>query len=176
MINQNYFKQINTEEKAYFLGLIYADGNVTGNIFQILLAEEDAGVLEILKNSIKPSSKLYYYDRKNIKWKNCKRFSIHNKEIVKDLQNWGVYERKTYTSLKIPKINNVLIKHFIRGFLDGDGFISFTESNFIFSAILIANLKFLIFLSNNTISLSLLKHTIPVARGSIFANNFLIFI
>jgi hypothetical protein len=130
MINQNYFKQINTEEKAYFLGLIYADGNVTGNIFQILLAEEDSEVLEILKNSIKPNSKLYYYDRKNVKWKNCKRFSIHNKEIVKDLQSWGVFERKTYTSLKIPKIDKVLIKHFIRGFLDGDGFISFTESNY----------------------------------------------
>lgn len=130
MINQNYFKQIDTEEKAYFLGLIYADGNITGNIFQILLAEEDSNVLEILKNSIKPSSKLYYYDRKNIKWKNCKRFSIHNKTIVSDLQNWGVIERKTYKTLTIPKIDKMLIKHFIRGFLDGDGFISFTESNY----------------------------------------------
>jgi hypothetical protein len=130
MINQNYFRQIDTEEKAYFLGLIYADGNVTGNIFQILLAEEDSDVLEILKNKIKPKGNLNHYDRKNVKWKNCKRFSIHNKSIVKDLSSWGVVERKTYFELSIPKIDKSLIKHFIRGFLDGDGFVSITESNY----------------------------------------------
>jgi hypothetical protein len=130
MINQNYFRQIDTEEKAYFLGLIYADGNITGNIFQILLSEEDSDVLEVLKNRIKPEGTLNYYNRNNIKWKNCKRFSIHNKTIVKDLNFWGVVERKTYSELSIPKIDNSLIRHFIRGFLDGDGFISFTESNY----------------------------------------------
>lgn len=131
MINKNYFENIDSEEKAYFLGLIYADGNVIGNLFQILLAEEDSNVLEILKNQIKPESRLYYYDRKNPKWKNCKRFSIMNKDIVKDLNKWGVVERKTYSKLTIPQIEKFLIKHFIRGFLDGDGFISCLESNYI---------------------------------------------
>lgn len=131
MVDENYFENIDNEEKAYFLGLIYADGNVTGNIFQIVLSEEDSNVLEILKLRIKPNSTLTYLDRKNPKWKNCKKFSIWNKKIVSDLLKWGVVERKTYKELHIPIIEKNLIRHFIRGFLDGDGFISINESNHI---------------------------------------------
>lgn len=131
MVNKNYFEKIDNERKAYFLGLIYADGNVTKNIFQIVLIEEDFPILDTLREELNIDRKLQYINRGNPKWKNCYRFGIHNKKIVKDLYSWGVVERKTYSEITLPKINHNLIKHFIRGFFDGDGFISVTESNYI---------------------------------------------
>lgn len=125
MINQKYFESIDSEEKAYFLGLIFADGNVMDSRLTLLLAEEDSKVLDILLKNIKPDGRINFLDRKNPKWKNCRIFSIHNKEIVKDLNGWGVLQRKRYTTLSIPNIDHSLIRHFIRGFMDGDGFISY---------------------------------------------------
>ncbi len=131
MVNKDYFEKIDTERKAYFLGLIYADGNVIKNIFQIVLIEEDFLILDLLRKELNVGRKLQYINRNNSKWKNCYRFGIYNKKIVTDLYSWGVVERKTYSEMKLPKIDHSLMRHFIRGFLDGDGFISITESNYL---------------------------------------------
>ena len=45
---------------------------------------------------------------------------------MEDLHNLGVVENKTYKELHIPKqIPNELIKHFIRGYFDGDGSLNY---------------------------------------------------
>ena len=40
-LNENYFEKIDTEEKAYWLGFIYADGYITGDKLGISLAKCD---------------------------------------------------------------------------------------------------------------------------------------
>ena len=40
-VDESYFKEINTESKAYFLGLMYADGSVSKNTFYLKLKDED---------------------------------------------------------------------------------------------------------------------------------------
>jgi hypothetical protein len=46
ILNEKYFKNINTEEKAYILGLLYADGYINNNGFGITLTEIDKELLE----------------------------------------------------------------------------------------------------------------------------------
>lgn len=60
--NDNYFENIDNEEKAYFLGLIYADGNVSASTdtCKIGLLQSDSDVLiELGKRMM---DKNYSYD------------------------------------------------------------------------------------------------------------------
>jgi len=130
VFNENYFETINTKDKAYFLGLLYADGNIYKTLptlkhkkvrkrLQIFLNAEDKYILELFSNYLDYKGKLYK-DRKGY------RFLIHNDKIVSDLENLGICERKSLI-LKFPTEEQVpshLIHHFIRGYFDGDGCIS----------------------------------------------------
>lgn len=115
--NDSFFENINTEEKAYFLGLLFADGNVylKRNRVQITLINEDAYILEKFKEVINSSAKLYI-DREKYS-----KLILGSKKMCNDLISLGCTPNKSLT-LKFPdKIPKELIHHFIRGFFDGDG-------------------------------------------------------
>lgn len=123
--NEDYFSEIDTEDKAYWLGFIYADGFITkrtyGNpVFGITLAEKEP--LELLNecmSSNKPIGvykKVNSYNSESIEYK----LAFCSKKLVSDLEKWGCVERKTF-KLKFPNISRELIPHFIRGYFDGDG-------------------------------------------------------
>ena len=65
--NDNYFENIDTEEKAYFLGLIYSDGNVrerNGKYYlNIELKREDKYILEKFASELRCGNKIYDRDR-----------------------------------------------------------------------------------------------------------------
>ena len=65
-INEHIFDTIDTEEKAYWLGFLFADGNVSkrDNCFEMSLAEKDKEHLEKFNNFINHS--------RNIKLKKVK--------------------------------------------------------------------------------------------------------
>ena len=50
-IDINFFKEIDTEEKAYFLGIMFSDGSVSKNQFYLKLNDED--VVIKFKNALK---------------------------------------------------------------------------------------------------------------------------
>lgn len=115
------FSVIETEEDAYWLGFIYADGYVSdNNDFEIGLKESDYLHLEKFIKYLNLNSNVKY----NKKQKSC-RVIYRNKTLVDNLKNFGVVPRKSLI-LKFPydKISDNLIKHFIRGYFDGDGCIS----------------------------------------------------
>lgn len=121
----NFFKKIDTEEKAYWLGFIYADGNIYYNeknyksVFQIALAKVDKNHLLKLKKSMKIEHPLY-------KDKNSYRLMVNNIELCRDLENLGVNPNKSLNcTFPTPEqVPEHLIRHFIRGYFDGDGYIS----------------------------------------------------
>lgn len=118
--NENLFSKIDTEEKAYWLGFIFADGYVSdNNNFEISLGIKDKSHLLKLSNLIS----------KNITEDSFRcRLGIKNKKLVEDLNKYGVIPRKSLI-LKFPtNINNLLISHFIRGYFDGDGCIYYGKS------------------------------------------------
>jgi hypothetical protein len=121
------FEKIDTEEKAYWLGFLYADGSITYDtirnryVIELALAEKDLNHLEKFKNFLMSSKNIEY--RESTK---AYRISIYSKKMCKDLIKLGCVPKKSLTLVfpnekQIPK---PLIIHFIRGYFDGDGSIS----------------------------------------------------
>lgn len=120
-VNENYFREIDTPEKAYFLGLLFSDGNnneKTG-VVRISLQEEDSYILDTFNKYIYQNDRpLYHTEIKGYKSSSC--LAICNRTISNDLKILGCVGNKSLT-LDFPNINNNFIKHFIRGYFDGDG-------------------------------------------------------
>lgn len=126
-IDETKFEKIDTEEKAYWLGFIYADGNVYESgkyktkVLNICLSHIDKEHLYKFCSFLKTKKPLYFRKKLN-------QYSIHiwNIKIYNDLYKLGVIPNKTPT-LRFPKINDNLKRHFIRGYFDGDGWISYNN-------------------------------------------------
>lgn len=127
-LNENFFDVIDSEEKAYLLGLLYADGtNSTGKTeIKLALHEQDASILEIFKNILQPDKPLYFEMGKG-KRGDVYKLVINSKKISYRLCDLGVIPAKTL-KLKFPEfIDDNLMHHFVRGFFDGDGNIHFNK-------------------------------------------------
>ena len=134
-IQEDFFDKIDTEEKAYILGLLYADGynNTDRNSVNLGLKESDKEILDKITNLIQPTKPLQYVDtsasRKNIGFENSQneyRLVIANKHISERLVELGCGKAKTH-NLIFPTEEQVpshLIRHFVRGYFDGDGSVS----------------------------------------------------
>ena len=123
--DENYFENIDTESKAYHLGLMYADGHNNRKKCQIVvnLQEIDKDVLEKFKESIKYTGNLSIW-KKPAPRGNQIALAIVSKKLSEDLEKQGCAQQKTH-HLKYPyHISKELQKHFVRGFFDGDGSIS----------------------------------------------------
>ena len=132
-VNEKFFEVIDTEEKAYWLGFIFADGcvldrklpngNKNGKKLKISLKRSDKKHLEKLNECINSD---YPIKNKVSKIKQVEyptaEISISNTEFVNYLIEQNVEPRKTYKN-KVPIICNDLMRHFIRGYVDGDGYI-----------------------------------------------------
>lgn len=122
--NEVYFEEINSEEKAYWLGFIYADGYITNDTLGISLSSLDEGHLRKFKTSVESTYPINRYKSKSIYGEcNYSRMIIKSKKIVEDLRQKGVLNNKSLI-LKFPDseiLNESLHKDFIRGYFDGDG-------------------------------------------------------
>ena len=123
-INKNIFEVINTEEKAYWLGFLYADGYVglTDNRVELTLQLSDVNHIEKFKTFLNSDCKISTNSYRS-------RLSIKDEKIKKDLINLGCTPQKSLI-LKFPtddKVPKELIRHFIRGYFDGDGSLCVTE-------------------------------------------------
>ena len=113
--NKNKFSEIKTEEDAYWLGFIYADGYVSDkNDFEVSLMKADYKHLEKLRSYLELSTKVYVDDFR------C-RLVYRNKILVDNLKRLGVRPRKSLTLAFPTQVPNNLVKDFIRGYFDGDG-------------------------------------------------------
>ena len=123
--NEDYFKVIDTEEKAYWLGFIAADGCVykdkKNNNFrlQINLKGSDTGHLEKFQKCINSDYKI---SEKNIGISPVCQLKINSTKLCKDLIDKNIIERKSIV-FNPPTLRQDLISHFIRGYWDGDGWI-----------------------------------------------------
>ena len=140
--NENFFDVIDTEEKAYFLGLLYADGcnYEDKGIIKIDLIEKDNYILESLKNLLKADNKISHYPAEtkliNGKYCDCQpscRLLINNKHISSILASYGMISHKSEKGIYIKNnvIPDYLFNHFnwIRGLIDGDGGIDYWIDN-----------------------------------------------
>lgn len=127
-LDENYFDKIDTPNKAYILGFLFADGsnNPSKSTVSISLQEEDKYILNAMKNEIRSEKELEFIDCSNkhdfgYNYKNQYRLLIFSARICNALQNIGMVQNKSLI-LKFPKsLNQELYPHFIRGYFDGDG-------------------------------------------------------
>jgi hypothetical protein len=130
-IDKDYFKVINSEDKAYYLGLLYADGynDTIKRSVRLSLQKDDKKILDLFKTYLKTDKPLRFCQRslKNPKWSDVYTLDIENKQISIDLHNLGCVKAKTFL-IEFPNfLENKYISHFIRGYFDGDGCITYSK-------------------------------------------------
>ena len=121
--NDHFFDYIDSELKAYLLGFIFADGcNYKELELDIELRKDDVEILQLIKKAL--SVKTEIRERKT---KNTKTLKVFSKYLGQRLSALGLTPRKTFT-LCYPDIPKELNRHFIRGYLDGNGTVSNIET------------------------------------------------
>lgn len=128
-VNEDYFEVIDTPEKAYWLGLLYADGHVTKEQDRVMISlqAEDGYLLQQFIDDIEYTGvlELDLNKKSNIDGRILpqKRVRINSKKIAQDLTKWGCSTTKT-KDLRFPHwMSEELRPHFARGFIDGDGWV-----------------------------------------------------
>ena len=122
-LNEKAFDNMQSEEQFYWLGFMYADGNISneGNRIEMRLSIKDIEHLEKFRKFLNLSTEI----RTGLCNGNgfC-HLSVRNKHMWNTLNSLGCTPQKTLT-LQFPNLSlfktkeNIL--HFIRGYVDGDG-------------------------------------------------------
>ena len=133
--DERFFAEIDTPAKAYFLGLLAADGNISPRLTacRIALKEIDEDILESFRQHLGAGAPPL---RKKVSRINDKENApqkilvLSRIALVQDLAQWGITPDKSH-SLKMtcPALEDKrLCANFLRGVWDGDG--SVTERRF----------------------------------------------
>ena len=123
-LNENFFDTIDNEHKAYWLGFMYADGNISSHKpnykkqyeIEISLKSSDIHHLEKFCIDLDFRKKLYKDDIR------C-RVTFRNKHMWETLNKQGCFPNKSLI-LQFPTIEQVPEQWqpaFVRGYIDGDG-------------------------------------------------------
>ncbi len=131
LINEKMFETIDMEWKAYLLGLLYADGSVSRLNITLRLHQKDKHIMEDLTKILSvplvyTPPKKYYYESYERSMNGQYYFNINSKKVVSDIISLGCTSKKSLT-LTFPSYELIpknLFNHFIRGYFDGDGWIT----------------------------------------------------
>ena len=182
-LNESFFDNIDTPIKAYFLGFLYADGNnyTKKNEISIELSDIDKTHLEKLSSLIyvdnnKPE--LFYrapkstFDKKYQKIYTSRatyRLRFRNKHISEILDRHGMVPAKSLVLTFPDFLNKALYHHFIRGYFDGDGCLSFKYGDTRFPTISILGTKSFCTSIQKIISAKNIKSSVKCRNKTLYA-------
>lgn len=135
-VNEQFFSSIDTQEKAYILGFLYADGYVSTitNYFSITLSRRDINHLEKIKSCLNSNNPIHKttgrYSNNHPITEKC-NLTIVSSQMIKDLISIGCTSKKSLTLTFPTCISKDLIRHFIRGYFDGDGTVYVTKTGYL---------------------------------------------
>lgn len=122
-LRRDYFHNIDSYDKAYFLGFMISDGNVMeNNRIAMTLQYQDRYILEKFREVTCNENPLAYYPQSR---PNEITFHCKSKQMKDDLAQYGVVPRKTFISYIPNWIDPNLMNHLLRGTFDGNGCISY---------------------------------------------------
>jgi len=123
-LNETVFDEINSSEKAYWLGFLYADGynNEKKHRIEITLQPSDFSHLELFRQFLKTEIKVRTYITNGY---TKATFGVTSKVLSKSLASQGCVKAKSHCRT-YPNIPTEFNKDFIRGYFDGNGSFSFT--------------------------------------------------
>jgi intein-encoded DNA endonuclease-like protein len=121
----DFFQQIDTESKAYWLGFIAADGCLTDhNDYRLTISLKRADAIHLVhfKNAISATHRIYEHKHiaKGI-YSPMSSIAISSKKLFFSLVSQGISPRKSFNLSFPTQIPQDLIRHFVRGYFDGDG-------------------------------------------------------
>lgn len=117
-VDADFFDVIDTEQKAYILGFLLADGHVSTN-YKIMFGihERDRDVLEKIKAAMNSDAPVRSKENKVF-------FEVGSRHMCEVLANYGFTNRKSERfelAMLLPVVPNTLRKNLVRGMFDGDG-------------------------------------------------------
>ena len=139
-VDDNYFSEINTPNKAYIIGLIASDGNIyqrDGHQGQIRLSFQNTESEHSLLTNILSDMNATHPIKKTTKASNDKQYeyisvTIVSDQIYNDLFRIGIMPQKTWQmdiQQVIDCIPTKFVNDFLRGYFDGDGCITGVDKN-----------------------------------------------
>ena len=147
-VDSNLFKEIKDSDSAYWLGFLYADGSIRNerNEITLDLQEKDKKSIEDFHYFCKNKNKI----RQHIITRNGKEYKSYvsgfsNKQIKENLINLGCGPKKSL-NLKFPnkyQVPDEYIYDFIRGYVDGDGYIQYDCEKYRYRIIILGTKDFL---------------------------------
>jgi deoxyuridine 5'-triphosphate nucleotidohydrolase len=129
VFDDNFFKKINSEEKAYVLGWIASDGHVSKSGFRISINEKDLLVLKWIKDifsvELPVYRKIYSGESRMVTLQVC------SQQMSMDICSWlRISPGKKSHVVCFPELESDFLKWaFLRGYFDGDGFVSSVTNN-----------------------------------------------
>lgn len=172
--NHDYFNNIDNENKAYLLGFFIADGYIDNDRVRIQNSIDDLEIIELFRDELNPDTNICYTNKqKGVKFRKPQcSMGITSKHMVEILKSkYDIVQNKTKNDnfkFDFSTIPENLIRHFIRGYFDGDGSVSFHKNkyntiffnfSFVFNSLNFANQIANIFESTFQIIPVIYKHT-----------------
>lgn len=130
--NHRYFQNIDTPQKAYFLGWMISDGSVVTSrtrpdrapIISIEVHNRDRCILERFAEELGADDTVVHLHEK----RNHAHLRFASEEMASDLAQYGVVPNKTWT-MYLPIIDEALMPHLIRGYFDGNGTVTVNKKD-----------------------------------------------
>ena len=127
--NEDCFEIIDSEEKAYWLGFLLADGYIDINEYKVSLEIGNVDIDHLKK------LKMFYDCDYNIRTRErnghvASSLRVSSKKILSDLIAKGFRTNKTYEMKSvIEEVPEDLRRHFLRGLFEGDGGLAIPKAN-----------------------------------------------
>lgn len=120
---EDYFLEINTPDKAYWIGWLITDGCLLDkdHSISISLQKSDQHILEVLQKDLQVNNKIKPFNGNYVK------FYFSCKSLYTDLLKYGFKQNKTF-DITIPELDDSLYAALLRGCFEGDGGLSILNS------------------------------------------------
>lgn len=130
-LNEQAFDDLSSEEAAYHLGYIYADGGINKETLIVGLSIKDLAHLEKLKSFLSYEAPIELYKAKTPKGglNDYCRLSVHSKVLIAKLRGLGIIKKRPSFHLLLSQLPKESYRHFIRGAVDGDGTLDRSKRN-----------------------------------------------
>jgi intein/homing endonuclease len=123
-VNEDFFNEW-TSEMAYILGFTITDGCVYERTLSWEISNKHLSDRKLLESFNKIMNSNYPIEIKEKSF----RLRINSLKIVESLKDLGIIQNKSKI-VKFPNVSKEFLRHFIRGILDGDGWISIRNRKF----------------------------------------------
>jgi AraC-like DNA-binding protein len=122
-----------TNESAWVLGLLLSDGSLHKSKSQFFcsLGSKDLDILHKVASAMQLNLAAIYVPKMDINSKRAPYYvlTISNLVILADMTKLGMHTRKA-SSVEFPIMKDQYVRHFMRGYIDGDGCFGMTQQRF----------------------------------------------